>query len=79
MVKNLPDNTGKARDADSIPECGRPLGIGGLISKPLQCSCLENPMDGGAWWTADHGGHWESDTTEAMQQQQQIAYSKAET
>ena len=23
--------------------------------KPLQCSCLENPRDGGAWWTAVHG------------------------
>ena len=22
---------------------------------PLQFSCLENPMDGGAWWAADHG------------------------
>ena len=22
---------------------------------PLQCSCLENPMDGGAWWSAVHG------------------------
>ena len=22
---------------------------------PLQCSCLENPMDGGAWWAAVHG------------------------
>ena len=22
---------------------------------PLQYSCLENPMDGGAWWVADHG------------------------
>ena len=22
---------------------------------PLQCSCLENPRDGGAWWTAIHG------------------------
>ena len=22
---------------------------------PLQYSCLENPMDGGAWWTAVHG------------------------
>ena len=22
---------------------------------PLQCSCLENPRDGGAWWTAVHG------------------------
>ena len=23
--------------------------------KPLQYSCLENPMDGGAWWAAVHG------------------------
>ena len=22
---------------------------------PLQCSCLENPVDGGAWWAAVHG------------------------
>ena len=22
---------------------------------PLQYTCLENPMDGGAWWTAVHG------------------------
>ena len=25
------------------------------ICTPLQYSCLENPMDGGAWWTAVHG------------------------
>ena len=24
-------------------------------ANPLQCSCLENPMDGGAWWAAVHG------------------------
>ena len=24
-------------------------------STPLQCSCLENPRDGGAWWAAVHG------------------------
>ena len=29
----------------------RPCGDG----TPLQCSCLENPMDGGAWWAAVHG------------------------
>ena len=23
--------------------------------KPLQCSCLENPRDGGAWWAAIYG------------------------
>ena len=26
--------------------------IGGGNGNPLQCSCLENPMDGGAWWAA---------------------------
>ena len=30
---------------------------------PLQYSCLENPMDGGAWRATAHGGHKESDTT----------------
>ena len=37
---------------------------------PLQCSCLENPRDGGAWWAAVYGVT-QSDTTEATQQQQQ--------
>jgi len=31
---------------------------------PLQYSCLENPMDRGAWWATVHGGCKESDTTE---------------
>ena len=26
--------------------------IGGGNGNPLQCSCLENPRDGGAWWAA---------------------------
>ena len=32
----------------------------------LQYSCLENPMDGGAWKAAVHGGRWGSDTTERL-------------
>ena len=27
------------------------------IGNPLQCSCLENPRDGGAWWAAVYGSH----------------------
>ena len=36
-----------ARDPGSIPESGRSSGEGN--DTPLQYSCLENPMDGGAW------------------------------
>ena len=42
-----------------------------LSCNPLQCSCLENPRDGGDWWAAVYGVT-ESDTTEASQQQQHI-------
>ena len=41
-----------ARDLGSIPGSGRTPGEGN--SNPLQYSCLENPMDGGAWWTIVH-------------------------
>ena len=53
MVKNPPANAGHIRDVDSIPESGRSLGGG--HGNPLQYSCLENPRDGGAWWTAVSG------------------------
>ena len=39
--------------------------IGEGNGDPLQYSYLENPRDGGTWWAAVHGGHTESDTTEA--------------
>ena len=32
----------------------------------LQCSCLQNPMDRGAWWATVYGGHKVSDTTERL-------------
>ena len=35
-----------------IPGWGRSPGEGN--GNPLQCSCLENPMDRGAWWTTAH-------------------------
>ena len=40
-------------------------GSGEGNGNPLQCSCLENPRDGRAWWAAIYGGCTESDTTEA--------------
>ena len=42
-----------AGDPGSIPGSGRSPGEGN--GNPLQYSCLENPMDGGAWWAAVHG------------------------
>ena len=36
----------------SIPESGRSPGEGN--GNPLQYSCLENPLDGGAWWATVH-------------------------
>ena len=42
-----------AGDLGSIPGLGRSPGEGN--GNPLQYSCLENPMDGGAWWATVHG------------------------
>ena len=47
VVKNPPANAGYIRDLDSIPGSKRSPG-GGHTSDPLDCSCLENPMDRGA-------------------------------
>ena len=42
-----------AGDLGSTPGSGRSPGEGN--GNPLQCSCLENPMDRGAWWATVHG------------------------
>ena len=53
MVKNPLANVRDSRDMGLIPGLGRsPAGGNG---NPLQDSCLENPMDRGAWWAAVHG------------------------
>ena len=50
VVKNPPANAG---DTGSIPGSGRSSGDGN--GNPLQYSCLENPMDRGAWQATVHG------------------------
>ena len=51
MVKNPPANAGDVRDVSLILWVGRSPGGG----NPLQYSCLENPMDRGAWQATIHG------------------------
>ena len=47
VVKNMPANVRDVRDVGLIPGLGR--SPGGGHGNPLQYSCLENPMDRGAW------------------------------
>ena len=53
VEKNLTANSEDMRDVDSIPRLGRSAGVRAF--NPLQYSCLENPMDRGAWWATVHG------------------------
>ena len=63
VVKNLPINAGAIEDLGSNPGSGRSPGVGN--GSPLQYSCLENPMDRGAWQTTySPWGRKESDMTE---------------
>ena len=47
VVTNPPADAGDIRDASLTPGLGG--SPGGGHGNPLQCSCLENPMDRGAW------------------------------
>ena len=53
VVKNLPADLGDVRDVDLVPGLGRSPEEGN--ANPLQCSCLENPIDRGAWQATVHG------------------------
>ena len=53
MGKNPPANAGEVRKASSILGSGR--SSEGGHGNPLQYSCLENPMEGGARWATVHG------------------------
>ena len=50
MVNNQPANAG---EMDLIAGSGSSPGGGN--GNPLQYSCMENPMDRGAWWARVHG------------------------
>ena len=52
VVKKPPTKALNSEDASSIPRLGRSSGEGN--GNPLQYSCLENPMDRGAWWATTH-------------------------
>ena len=52
-VKNLPAKAGDAGEVGSIPGLGR--SPGGGHGNSLQYSCLENPMNRGAWRATAHG------------------------
>ena len=62
VVKNLLASAGDMRDLGSVPGSKRSPGRG--HGNPLQYSCLENPMDRGAWWAMVHRVA-ESNTTDA--------------
>ena len=51
-VKESTCNAGAVGDMGSIPELGK--SPGGGYGNPLQYSCLDNPMDRGAWWATVH-------------------------
>ena len=53
VVKNLPASAGHIRDMGSIPGWGRSTGEEN--GNPLQYSCLQNPIDRGAWWSKIRG------------------------
>ena len=58
-VHGLPGGSAGKGSVHSAGDLGLILGMerspGGGHGNPLQYSCLENPMDRGAWWTIVHG------------------------
>ena len=64
VIKNSSANAGDARDVGLIPGLGRSPGEG--HGNPLQCSCLGNPVDRGAW-QATVCEVAESETTEQLE------------
>ena len=72
VIKNPLVNAGDIRDTGLIPGLGRSPGDGN--GNPLQSSCLENPMDRGAWRATVRGVATESDTTERLSNKNKFTY-----
>ena len=64
-MKNHSANAGDTRDMGLILGSGR--SPGGGHGNSIQYSCLENPMDKGAWWATVHRVAKSLDTTELTQ------------
>ena len=66
VVKNLPANARDTRDMGSISGLGRAPEV--RNGNRLQYSCLENPMDRGAWWVTVHtvAKSWTQRSTHAI-------------
>ena len=71
-VKHLPANAG---DVGLISGSGR--SSGGGSGNRLQCSCLDNPMERGAWWATDHEVTKESDETEKATRTNEVLSKKS--
>jgi len=74
MIPGLPwwlsskESSANARDTSSIPGSGKSPGE--INGNPDQYSCLENPLDRGAWWATVHGD------TKELDRIRQISISK---
>ena len=59
VTEGFPGGSGGKESACNVGDLGSILGLGRSPGKghgnPLQYSCLENPMDRGAWWATVHG------------------------
>ena len=60
MSKESACNAGDSEDSGLTPGLGR--FPGGGHGNPFQNSCLENPMNRGAWWATVYRDHKESDS-----------------
>ena len=64
VAEKIKESACNAGDTDSFPGSGRSPGE--RNDNPLPYSCLENPMDSGAWQATVHGGHKELNMTEQL-------------